>query len=139
MQTPLSTSLTWPKVLAGLRACAGESVLIRDGRETEPAAAVRPRPAAKGTELCLFPGEKTSREALVDILEMLAKAGGRRFMGSARANIGSSFLLIESVADEDVDGTIYAVVKTRRPALGYNQSQQTGSTTHLRSKRIKNK
>jgi hypothetical protein len=46
-------------------------------------------------------------------------------------------LLVESVADEDTDGIITAVVRTRRPKLGFNQSQQAGSSTTLRSKRIK--
>ena len=58
-------------------------------------------------------------------------------MASARAKIGDSALLVESVADEDTGGTIAAVVRTRRPKLAFNQSQQTGSTTTLRSKRIK--
>ena len=58
-------------------------------------------------------------------------------MASARAKIGDSALLVESVADEDADGIATAVVRTRRPKLGFNQSQQTGSSTTLRSKRIK--
>lgn len=58
-------------------------------------------------------------------------------MAAARAKIGDSALLAESVGDEDVDGTLTAVVRTRRPKLGFNQSQQVGSSTTLRSKRIK--
>jgi hypothetical protein len=100
---------------------------------------VRNRPAAKGTELCLFPGEgPAARLALISDLEALAKNSGRRFMTSARANVNKSFLLIEDVGDEEIDGETFAVVKTRRPVLGYNQSQQTGSSTTFRSKRIKN-
>ena len=119
-------------------ACAGASVLIRDGRDSEPAGAVRPRPAAKGTELCLFPGEKAAeRTALIAGLQTLEKGSGRRFMAAARASIGGSFLLVESVGDEELDGTPVAVVRTRRPALAYNQSQQTGSRTTFRNKRIK--
>ena len=138
MQSKLK-SLAWPAVLAALRACTGESVLIRDGRVTEPAGSVRTRPAAKGTELCLFPGSSpAAREALLAELESQAKVPGRRFMGSARANVNQSFLLVEGVADEEVDGVAYTVVRTRRPSLGYNASQQTGSSTTLRSKRIKN-
>jgi hypothetical protein len=58
-------------------------------------------------------------------------------MASARAKIGDSALFVESVADENVDGSIKTVVRTRRPKLAFNQSQQTGSSTTLRSKRIK--
>jgi hypothetical protein len=140
MQTSTPKSLSWPQVLAGLQACAGESVFIRDGRETQPASAVRTRPAAKGTELCFFPGKTAvSRLDLIRTLETFSKAGGRKFMGaSARASIGDAFLLVEGVADEEIDGVPHAVIKTRRPVLGFNQSQQTSSRTTLRSKRIKN-
>jgi hypothetical protein len=138
MQTSRPKSLSWPEVLAALRSCAGKSVLVRDGRVTEPADAVRPRPAAKGTELCLFPGQKpAARTALIEGLETLEKGSGRRFMASARVSVNGSFLLVESVGDEDVDGTTFAVVRTRRPVLGYNQSQQTSSSTTFRNKRIK--
>jgi hypothetical protein len=139
MQTPAPKSLSWPEVLAALRACTGESVLIRDGKVTEPAASVRTRPAAKGTELCLFPGERAAtRLDLIQHLETLAKGTGRRFMTSARASVNKSYLLIESVGDENVDDALYTVIKTRRPVLGFNQSLQTGGRTTLRSKRIKN-
>jgi hypothetical protein len=131
-------SLSWTRVLADLRGCAGETVLIRDGKVTQPAATVRTRPAAKGTELCLFPGETAvARLELIGHLETLAKASGRRFMTSARAGVNDAFLLIEEVADETIDGALYAVIVTRRPTLAYNQSQQTGARTTLRSKRIK--
>lgn len=132
-------SLSWPALLAALRACAGASVYVRDGKHTEPAGSVRSRPAAKGTELCLFPGEKASKRLdLVEELETLAKRAGRRFTTSARVRVGDSYLLVEGVGDEDVDGTAAAVIRTRRPKLGYNQSLQTGDFTTLRSKRIKN-
>jgi hypothetical protein len=138
MQSRTPNSLNWPEVLTSLRACTGEVVLVRDGRVTEPGALVRTRSSAKGTELCLFPGEvSATRLALIQQLETLAKGSGRRFMSSARAKVGESYLLIESVADESIDGALFAVVKTRRPKLGFNQSQQIGSTTTLRSKRIK--
>jgi hypothetical protein len=138
MLTSRPKSLSWPEVLAALRACAGKTVLVRDGHVTEPAEAVRPRPAAKGTELCLFPGQKgAARTALIASLETLEKAPGRRFMAAARASVNGSFLLVESVGDEDIDGTAFAVVRTRRPSLAYNQSRQTGSSTTFRNKRIK--
>lgn len=129
----------WPDVLAALRACSGESVLIRDGKLTEPAASVNNRSSAKGTELCLFTGESAvKRLDLIEKLETLAKSAGRRFMTSARAQINGSNLMVESVNDEDVESVLFAVIKTRRPKLGFNQSQQIGQTTTLRSKRIKN-
>jgi hypothetical protein len=132
-------SLSWPAVLAALRSCVGESVHIRDGKLTEPAGSIRNRPSAKGTELCLFPGELASaRLGLIAELEALAKNPGRRFTTSARVRIGDSYLLVDSVADEDLDGATVAVIRARRPKLGYNQSQQTGDFTTLRSKRIKN-
>lgn len=132
-------NLTWSEVLAALRRSAGESVLIRDGRITEPAASLGNRNSAKGTELCLFPGERSAtRDELIAQLETQEKSAGRRFMTSARAKIGSSHLLIEAVADEDLDGVLVSVVKTRRPTLGFNQSQQTGDRTTFRNKRIKN-
>lgn len=134
-----SQSLGWTAVLTALRSSAGESVHIRDGKLTEPAGSVRNRPSAKGTELCLFPGEvATTRLTLVAELETLSKRSGRRFATSARARIGDSHLLIEAVDDEDLNGAIVTVIKTRRTKLGYNQSLQTGDSTTLRSKRIKN-
>jgi hypothetical protein len=138
MQTHKPTTLSWPQVLAALKSSAGESVLIRDGKVTEPADTVRNRPAAKGTELCLFSGETpASRVDLVQRIESLANTSGRRFMTSARANVNKSYLLIESVGDEQLEETLFTVVKTRRPVLGYNPSQQTGSQTTFRNKRIK--
>lgn len=139
MQKRSPQSLSWSEVLAALRACTGQSVLIRDGKLVEPAASVRNRSSAKGTELCLFPGENAvTRLDLIEQLVVLAKGAGRRFMTSARARINESNLIVESVTDENVDGVLFTVVKTRRPKLGFNQSQQTGGTTTLRSKRIKN-
>lgn len=132
-------SFSWSEVLAALRVSTGESVLIRDGTLTAPAASVRNRPSAKGTELSLFSGESAMKRIdLIERLEALAKGGGRRFMTSARAEINGSNLIVESVDDENIDNVVFAVIKTRRPKLGYNQSQQTGATTTLRSKRIKN-
>jgi len=114
-------------------------VHLRDGKLTAPAGSVRSRPAAKGTELCLFPGEKAAtRPDLIAQLEALAKRTGRQFATSARASIGESYLLIEGVADEEIDGAVVTVIRTRRPKLGYNQSVQTGDSTTLRTKRIKN-
>lgn len=139
MQKRSPQTFGWSDVLAALRACTGESVLVRDGKVTEPADSVRNRPSAKGTELCLFAGESAvKRVDLIEKLETLAKGSGRRFMTSARASINGANLLVEGVADEDVDSVLFAVVKTRRPKLGFNQSQQAGQTTTLRSKRIKN-
>jgi len=138
MQPQPPTSLHWPKLLGALRSCAADRVLIRDGKVTEPAGAVRSRPAARGTELCLYPGEAPiARTELIERLEALAKSSGRRFASSARANVNESYLLVDSVADEEVDGKSFTVIVTRRPTLGFNPSQQTGSRTHLRSKRIK--
>lgn len=107
---------------------------------TEPAAVVRSRPAAKGTELCLFPGERSvTRLELIRQLETHAEATGRRFTKSARASIGNSYLLVESVVDETLDDASFAVIRTRRPVLGFNQGRQRGDSTTLRSKRIKNR
>jgi hypothetical protein len=139
MNTRSSRSLSWPDLLAALGTCTGESVLIRDGKFTQPATAVRNRASAKGTELCLFPGDTAvTRLALIEQLSGLAKSAGRRFMTSARARINDANLIVEDVADEQVDDVLFAVIKTRRPKLGFNQSQQIGATTTLRSKRIKN-
>lgn len=138
MKRAMPQSLTWRDVLAGLRACTGELVFVRDGREQAPAGAVRSRPSAKGTELCLFRGETaTTRAALIEQLEGLSATSGRRFMASAKATIGDAALPIEGIGDEESDGVRTAVLRMRRPALGFNQSQQTGSRTTLRSKRIK--
>lgn len=112
---------------------------MRDGKRMEPAGLVRTRPSAKGTELCLFPGERAStRLDLIAQLETLAKRGGRHFATSARVRIGDATLLVESVGDEEIDDVTVTVIGTRRPKLGYNQSLQTGDSTTLRSKRIKN-
>ena len=139
MQPKAPKSLNWPEILAALKKCSGESVLVRDGKLTEPAALIRNRPSAKGTELCVFPGEgPATRLDLIERLEELAKRSGRQFMTSARASVGGSFLLVESIDDENVDDIFYAVLITRRTKLGFNQSQQTGDRTTLRSKRIKN-
>lgn len=140
MKTSTRKTLTWPEVLAALRACSGESVLIRDGKVTEPAAVVRSRPAARGTELCLFPGERgATRRDLIGQLETLAEATGRRFAKSARASIAHAYLLVESVGDEASSDGLFAVVRTRRPVLDFNQGRQRGDTTAFRSKRIKNR
>lgn len=139
MQNRLPQSFSWTQVLAALRVSAGESVLIRDGTSTAPAASVGSRASAKGTELSLFSGEEAMKRLdLIERLEALAKGGGRRFMTSARAEINGSNLIVESVGDENVDNVLFAVIKTRRAKLGFNQSRQVGATTTLRSKRIKN-
>jgi hypothetical protein len=138
MNTRPPRSLSWPEVLAALRECTGASVLIRDGKATQPATALRNRAAAKGTELCLFSGENAiARLELIEQLAVQSTRAGRRFMTSARARINESNLFVEGVNDERVDGVLFAVVNTRRPKLGFNQSQQTGATSPLRSKRIK--
>ena len=138
MKSSPPKSLTWRDILDDLRASLADSVFIRDGRELVPAGAVGNRPSAKGTDLCLFASDTpASRQALIEQLESLSSSSGRRFMASARAKIGDSALLVESVADEDVHGAMTAVVRTRRPKLGYNPSQQAGSSTTLRTKRIK--
>lgn len=137
MQT--SKTLSWSELLAALRAASAQSVVIRDGRETEPAGTIGTRSAAKGTELCLFEGDTAvARPDLIERLEALAKNSGRRFMTSARARVNDAVLLIDGVSDETIDDVLCTVINTRRPVLGFNQSQQTGSRTHLRSKRIKN-
>ena len=92
-----------------------------------------PRPAAKGTELCLFSGEKAvTRVDLIAQLEALRKNSGRRFVTSAKARVGDAHLLVDGVSDE---GDV-TVIATRRPKLGYNQSEMTGDTTTFRNKRI---
>lgn len=139
MQKSSPATLSWAGVLTALRECAGEQVLIRDGKVTEPAASIGTRASAKGTELSVFAGEPPARRVeLIERLEALAKGSGRRFMTSARTVIGGSSLLVDGVNDETVDGVLCTVIKTRRSKLGFNQSQQTGATTTLRSKRIKN-
>ncbi len=133
-----SESLSWTEVLAALRSCSAEGVVIRDGKTVEPAAAVRLRPTAKGTELCIFSGDvSASRAELIERLETLAKGSGRRFMTAARANVNQANLSIRTVADERIDGAVVATIDTRRPTLGFNRSQQTGGRTTLTSKRIK--
>lgn len=138
MKSPGSKTLTWREILNALRSCEGSSVFIRDGRALEAAGSVRTRPSAKGSELCLFPGEgAVARTALIEQLETLSASAGRRFMAAARAKTGESALLVDGVADEDVDGKSVTVVRTRRPRLGFNRSEQSGSSTTLRTKRIK--
>lgn len=137
MHTRSPLNLSWSDLLAALRTCTGEHVIIRDGKFTEPAAALRNRASAKGTELCLFSGESAmTRLDLIEQLEV-AKGAGRRFMTSARARVNESNLVVEGVADESVDSVLFAVIRTRRLKLGFNQSHQTGATTTLRTKRIK--
>lgn len=138
MQQRSSMTLSWSALLALLRSSSGESVHIRDGKLVAPAGSVRNRPSAKGTELCLFSGDVPSpRVDLVALLESLSKSAGRRFATSAKVHVGDSQLLIDGVGDEEIDGKTATVIGTRRPKLGYNQSQQTGDTTTFRSKRIK--
>lgn len=139
MQKASPSALSWAGVLSALRDCAGEHVLVRDGKLTEPAASIGTRASAKGTELSVFAGEPAAKRVeLIERLEALAKSSGRRFMTTARAVIGGSALLVDAVNDDTVDGVLCTVIKTRRSKLGFNQSQQTGATTTLRSKRIKN-
>ena len=138
MQQRSAQSLGGSALLAALRSSSAPSVQIRDGKQFEPAGAVRNRPAAKGTELCLFSGEQAATRAdLIAQLEGFSKSAGRRFATSAKVRVGDSNLLVDSVGDEEVDGATACVIRTRRPTLGYNQSQQKGDTTTFRSKRIK--
>ncbi len=133
-------TLTWTQLLAALKASPSDLVLIRDGKTTLPADAVRTKPAAAGTEFCLFSGDAdSSRATLVVQLDKLAEGPGRRFMTSAKASVQGASLLVERVADEDIDGKSYAVVVTRRAKLGYNQSQSSAAPPELgrSSKRIK--
>ena len=135
-QTP--KTLHWPAVLNALRSCEGDVVLIRDGRDLRPAEAVKPRPAAKGTELCLFDGDAAvKRDELVERLDALSKSGGRRFMNAARARVGDAFLLIDGVSDETLDEGLQTVVTTRRPKLGFNASEAKAPQFVGRTKRIK--
>jgi hypothetical protein len=136
----LPAVLTWTQLLNALRSCTGDHVLIRDGRETKHADSVRNRPAASGTEFCLFSTDTpTPRLTLISRLETLAKGTGRRFMSSAKANVNGANLLIDGVEDEAIDGVTLAVVTTRRPKLGYNRSESSAAPTSLgrSSKRIK--
>lgn len=121
-----------------LRTCTGERVLIRDGRDTSPATSVQTRPAASGTEFCLFDGpEGIARQQLIERLETLSKGTGRRFAAAARARINDAFLLVDGVADEEIDGVTYTVVNTRRPKLGHSTTGAKAPQTTHRSKRIK--
>lgn len=132
------SSLHWPQLLAALRSSDAPFVRLRDGKVTAPAGEIRNRPAARGTELCLYSGEEPSDRAdLVRRLEAIAKTGGRRFATSVRAHIGDAFLLVEKVDEEEEAGERYCTLATRRPSLSFQQSLQKGSTSHLRSKRIK--
>jgi len=135
---PASKNLTWPDVLAALKACTASPVLIRDGKTTVAAAAIRSRRLASGSELCLFPGaDGATREGLVRQLEAQAKSAGRTFMRPARANVGEAHLLVASVTEETIDGTASVVVETQRTPFGFNASQLKGDTTTLRSKPFK--
>jgi hypothetical protein len=136
----MNAPLTWPQLLAALRTCTSDDVVIREGRATAPAHRVQSRPAASGSELCLFsaPAEPAvKRDALIAELETLAKGHGRRFGKPARVEIANSYWLVAGVRDEDVDGVPRSVIAARRPSLAYNPSEQTGDRTTLRSKRIK--
>ncbi len=130
--------MRWGDLLRELQACAGNTVFVSDGKSTEPAAAVRARPSARGAELCLFSGETAvSRIDLIAALEKLSKAPGRRFASSARGTIGAAALPIERASDETTDGATNVVVVLGRPAANFNHRLQTGDSTTLRSKRIK--
>ena len=59
-------------------------------------------------------------------------------MAPARANVNGLTLIVENLTDETIDSVLFAVVKTRRRTLGFNQSEQKGDTTTFRNKRIKN-
>lgn len=131
--------MRWGDLLRELQACTGNAVFVSDGKATEPAAAVRTRPSARGAELCLFSGEVAIERAdLILALDKLSKAPGRRFASSARGTIGAASLPIERASDETADGVTNVVVLLRRPAVNFNHRFQTGDSTTLRTKRIKN-
>lgn len=131
--------MRWGDLLRELKICAGDVVFVSDGKSTEPAAAVRTRPSARGVELCLFPGETAvARIDLVAALEKLSQAPGRRFASSARGTVGGAALPIERASDETADGATNVVVILGRPAANFNHRFQTGDSTTLRTKRIKN-
>lgn len=114
-------------------------MFVTDGKATEAAVAVRARPSARGAELCLFSGEPAiSRADLIAALDKLSKAPGRRFASSARGTVGAASLPIERASDETSDGATNVVIHLRRPAAHLNHRLQTGDSTTLRSKRIKN-
>jgi hypothetical protein len=129
----------WRDLLRELQTCAGDAVFVSDGKSTEPAAAIRTRPSARGVDLCLFSGETAiSRIDLVAALEKLSQAPGRRFASSARGTIGGAALPVERVSDESADGVTNVLVILGRPAANFNHRFQTGDSTTLRTKRIKN-
>lgn len=139
MPVKLPQSLTWSLVLEQLRECTGARVRLQDGRATQPADTVRIRPAAAGTEFCLFDGETAAtRLALIDRLETLAKSPDRRFMDAAHASINGANLLIDAIFDESDEGVVWTTISTRRPKLGFGASQGKAPHTTGRTKRIKN-
>jgi len=138
MPLNMPKSLSWPNVLAALRECDGELVRLRDGRETQASDTIRTRPAAAGTEFCIFGGESpATRDALIERLETLAKSPDRRFMGAARACVNGAYLLIDAVLDETEDDVVWTTINTRRPKLGFNASQAKAPHIVGRTKRIK--
>jgi hypothetical protein len=132
-------SFRWIQVLAALRVCSGERVRIRDGNDYAPAGEIASRQIASGSAFGLLDAESaTTRLALVEILEGLAKNSAQRFRASASARIGGAHLLIESVRDEtDESGTVWTTIETRRPKLGFNASQSTVRFPGGRSKQVK--
>ena len=136
-QSP-SKSLHWPALLSALRSCSGERVHLRFGSTTEPAGSVRIRPAARGTEYCLFTDvEPTTRAALIEQLEALAGRAERRFMSAARVQVGDAFYLVEHIADETTDGLVNTVIIARRTKGGFEPMRGKAPQTTGRSKRIK--
>lgn len=59
-------------------------------------------------------------------------------MSAARGTVGTASLPIDSAADETIDGTLVTVIALRRPSASFNHRLQTGESTTLRTKRIKN-
>ncbi|MHB8147774.1 MAG: hypothetical protein ACYDGM_11025 [Vulcanimicrobiaceae bacterium] len=138
MQNQPSKSFHWPDILVALRACTGDLVRMRSGTAAEPAGEVRSRAAARGTELCLFEGSQPfKRAALIEQLEALAGRPGRHFMAAARIHVDGGYHLVERVADEDVDGMMYATIVARRSTTGFEPGRGKAPHTTGRSKRIK--
>lgn len=133
-----SKSLHWPTLLASLRTFSGEFVHLRSGDETEPAGGVRIRPAARGTEYCLFEAaEATTRLALIEQLDALAKRAERRFMSAARVHVAGAFHLVAYVIDEEIDGVKSTLVIARGSQGGFEPMRGKAPQTTGRSKRIK--
>ncbi|NNM98235.1 MAG: hypothetical protein HKL91_00350 [Candidatus Eremiobacteraeota bacterium] len=138
MQRSAPKSLHWPGVLAALRTCEGECVFLRTGTTSEPAGEIRTRPAARGTEFCLFEGEApVARVALIERLEHLAASPDRRFAAAARIHVDGSFELVERVMNDSIAGAACAVIIARNSGGRFEPLRGKAPHTTGRSKRIK--